>query len=190
MTKTKFIDSTILETDKLYYDLRNLCGFEDQKWKLIYRATKDGFRAKDFHDKCDNIPNTLTVIKAMNSNIFGGYACVTWSKNDVFKEDPSSYIFTLVNKQNQPLLIDCTDADHAIKCNEDYGPCFGKEDIIVVHGSNLNKRSNLLIGSSYSSFKLNNKEMKIDEQFQTVEIEVFCKECQPLSRVIIKYILL
>ena len=183
MTKTKFIDSIILETDKLYYDLRSLCGFEDQKWKLIYRATKDGFRAQDFHDKCDNIPNTLTIIKATNSNIFGGFTNAKWSKEDEFKEDPTAFIFNLTNKQNKALLVDCTDPDHAIKCSEDHGPCFGDGDIAVVHGSNLNKRSNFVIGSSYSNPELDENEMDADEHFQTAEIEVFCKEYRPLSRV-------
>ena len=31
--------------------------------KLIYRGSEDGFRAEDFHRKCDGVSNTLTFIK-------------------------------------------------------------------------------------------------------------------------------
>lgn len=35
-------------------ELAKLCSFRDTtKWKLIYRATIDGFSGKDFHMKCD-----------------------------------------------------------------------------------------------------------------------------------------
>jgi hypothetical protein len=59
--------------------LIKLCGFNpnDQRFKLLYRATKDGFKAIDFHRKCDTFAKTLTVIKVKDkSNIFGGYTGV------------------------------------------------------------------------------------------------------------------
>ena len=47
------------------HKLMKLCGFntETVKWKLLYRGTIDGFAAKDFHQKCDGIQKTLTIIK-------------------------------------------------------------------------------------------------------------------------------
>ena len=32
--------------------------------ELIYRATKDGFTATAFYNKCDKIPNVIVIIKA------------------------------------------------------------------------------------------------------------------------------
>ena len=32
-------------------------------YKLLYRATKDGNSPESFHQKCDNIKGTLTIIK-------------------------------------------------------------------------------------------------------------------------------
>ena len=37
---------------------RKIKGF-----KKIYQATKDGGDPENFHKKCDNIPNTLTLFK-------------------------------------------------------------------------------------------------------------------------------
>jgi len=44
----------------------------DQKWKLIYRASQDGFEASSFHSKCDSDPNTLVLIKSEIGNVLGG----------------------------------------------------------------------------------------------------------------------
>ena len=48
----------------------------------MYRASVDGFAAKNFHAKCDGFKQTLTIIRAANSYIFGGYASVAWSQNE------------------------------------------------------------------------------------------------------------
>jgi len=56
------------------YELMLLCEFPvDQKWDLIYKASKDGFQAVRFHFRCDDKVNKLAVIKSSSGNIFGGY---------------------------------------------------------------------------------------------------------------------
>jgi len=54
----------------------------DQKWNLIYKGSKDGFKSRDFHSKCNNKPNTLVIIKSSNGNVFGGYTEKSWSNID------------------------------------------------------------------------------------------------------------
>jgi hypothetical protein len=63
--KNKF-DSNILDNDSKK-KLSELCQFPNgQKWRLLYRATRDGFGAKDFHRECDHFENTLVNrLKAM-----------------------------------------------------------------------------------------------------------------------------
>jgi len=59
------------------------------KFRVLYTASKDGFKAHAFHNKCDgeNRP-TLTIIKSNFGNIFGGYTSVPWgtdsSQNDEY----------------------------------------------------------------------------------------------------------
>jgi hypothetical protein len=68
------LNSSILSDLKEINELMTLCEFPvDQKWRLIYKGSEDGFKASDFHSKCDNKPNTLVVIKSSNGNVFGGY---------------------------------------------------------------------------------------------------------------------
>ena len=140
------IDSRILETDKLFNELMDLCDFEDQKWKLVYRASRDGFRADDFHSKCDDKYFTLTVVKTTNSTIFGGYTIDPWLERNLkkFEEDPFAFIFSLVNKHNKPLLFKCSDYKKAIKLNKDFGPCFGDGDLVIASDSNLNNESSFI----------------------------------------------
>ncbi len=52
MTHIK-IDSKIL-SDTLFDLLMSICPFKiNQKWKLLYRATENGFGSIDFHRRCD-----------------------------------------------------------------------------------------------------------------------------------------
>ena len=93
----KIMDSVILEYDKQYRDLMSLCRMDGQKCQLLYRATRDGFGSADFHRKCDDKPNTLTIIKATNSKIFGGLTSESWSSCEKFKSDFNAHVFSLIN---------------------------------------------------------------------------------------------
>ncbi len=88
-------------------ELIKLCEFSlKDKWTLLYRGTRDGFRAVDFHSKCDNHKNTLTILKAHGSSyIFGGFTSVTWNGSGQYKSDPNAFLFSLTNKDNQPFKM-------------------------------------------------------------------------------------
>ena len=50
-------------------ELIGLCEFSFlDKWSLLYRASRDGFGAKDFHSNCDNKHPTLIILKAKLSS--------------------------------------------------------------------------------------------------------------------------
>jgi hypothetical protein len=114
-------------------DLFKLCEFNGvrQKLKLLYRGTLHGFRASTFHAKCDNIPKTLTVVKAAESgNIFGGYTAATWDEpiwGTCYKKDANAFLFSLVNKEKMPVKVNIDKGQemYAIKAKSSYGPTFG-----------------------------------------------------------------
>ncbi len=72
--------SEILIDERQITELIDLCEFTtNDEWTLSYRGTRDGFGVKDFHSKCDNHSNTLTILKVKESSfIFGGFASVSW----------------------------------------------------------------------------------------------------------------
>ncbi len=107
----------------LQIKLLKLCEFtQDQKLELKYRASRDGFKASDFHSHCDGIPNTLTVIKARSGNIFGGFTEQAWHSDDDFVADPKAFIFSLVNKEEKPFKVLCSnEGQYAICCFSEVG---------------------------------------------------------------------
>lgn len=52
------------------------------KLKLIFRASEHGFSAKEFHKKCDYIPNTLTIIRTVHNKVIAGFTPLTWEEPD------------------------------------------------------------------------------------------------------------
>ena len=74
------LKSQILKGEQQYFELLKLCEFSpNDKWSLLYRGTRDGFGSNDFHSKCDGKSNTLTILKAKQSEfIFGGYTEAEW----------------------------------------------------------------------------------------------------------------
>ena len=52
------------------------------EWRLLFRASRDGFAASTFHSKCDNKGPTVTVVKS-GANIFGGFTEKPWTSAEV-----------------------------------------------------------------------------------------------------------
>ena len=77
-----FEDSTILDHDQNQVQtLRNVLGFPDGGERLLYRGSRDGWHASDFHKCCDNKGPTVTLIKVVTTDakyIFGGYTDQSW----------------------------------------------------------------------------------------------------------------
>jgi hypothetical protein len=101
--------------------------FRGKQLTVLWRGSRDGFRARDFHRCCDGHANTLTVIFDRDGNIFGGFTPVEWSSKKENKRDPSkkSFIFTLKNPANvPPRTFAPNDSGWAISCNPAHGPDF------------------------------------------------------------------
>jgi len=176
-------DSVILSDKNQVSDLMHLCEFPaDQKWTLIYRASLDGFKSTDFHSRCDKRINTLIIIKSTNGNVFGGYTEQTWSGIG-FKADSSSFIFSLINKLNEPKKIKWS-KNEGIYCHSSFGPTFGgiNHDLCITDCSNTDKSSYSNLGHSYthSSYTYGSNEAKSfladSHQFQVTEIEAYTKK--------------
>ena len=180
-------------------NLLELTDLSIERWELIYRASLHGFRASDFHEKCDGASKTLTIIRSSNSNIFGGYTEAQWDSSEQVKSDPAAFIFSLENKENNPLKISIKNQNKAIYCNPKFGPTFGYEaiqkinyqrnrydyqaesvsvsfsyDLSISDQSNLKPDSFSSLNISYS-YDLNKHILAGSEYFQVDEIEVYRK---------------
>jgi hypothetical protein len=102
--------------------------FEEKKWKLLYRGSRDGFRSSDFHRLCNGQANTVTVILTTKGNIFGGYTPVEWNSGGSWGYDNSqtSFLFTVKDESRRPpTTFPIVSYQYAIQGNASYGPMFG-----------------------------------------------------------------
>ena len=72
-----FEESVILMNKEHRSTLKAWLPPQDGKWKLLFRASQDGFTAQAFHGRCDNKGPTVTIVKSGN-NIFGGFTENSW----------------------------------------------------------------------------------------------------------------
>ena len=132
--------------------LNDFYGNPKEKWELIYKATRDGFRAEDFHLCSDSKGPTVTIIQAKNGNyLFGGYTKIPWTGDTYYKRDPAAFVFTLTNPNGIPPTKFSQKGDHSYSiCHgQNCGPIFGgaaeendmREDLRICTEANQNDRS-------------------------------------------------
>jgi hypothetical protein len=165
------MDSLILD-DHQTKDLIKLCEFPDTfSYELLYRATRDGFKASDFHRLCDDHSGTFIVIKSQNNYIFGGYTSQTWNHCGGYKAFVDEFLFSLTNPSCKPTKHSTKDASYAIYCNLSYGPTFGGgHDIYICSDSNSGGGMYSNLGHSYNGSP---DYFTGSQNFLTSEIEVF-----------------
>lgn len=185
LTESRLIKSNILSSEQAK-ELMKICNFaEDQKWFLIYRGSRDGFGAQDFHSKCDGVAKTLTVIKTANGNIFGGYTETSWSQTGTYKSDPNSFIFSLVNKRTSPVKFRISHGydSYSIYCSSHCGPTFGGgHDLYISDNCNKNTSNYSNLGHSFKHSQIvygtteSNTFLADSYNFQVQEIEIFARK--------------
>jgi len=169
-------DSTLVQQDDLKKALVGWCG--GVQWKLLYRGSRDGFSAQNFHSKCDYKGPTVTVIKSTTGHLFGGYNADSWDSTSGWKTNPQCFIFTLTNPHGYPPTKFSYNHGNSSFCRSGYGPVFGGRSgcDIVVH-ENGNAATNYTnFPYSYNDTLGKGKETFTGEcNFTVSEIEVFGK---------------
>jgi hypothetical protein len=154
--------------------------FRGKRFSLLWRGSRDGFMARDFHGRCDGHPSTLTLILDTNGNVFGSFTPTEWESHawDFWKADNSlrSFLFTLKNPRNIPakrFALKAEQKHRAIRCNSYWGPCFGEID--VSDNCNANTHSFASLDSAYTNDTglKGNKVFTGSYTFRVKEIEVF-----------------
>jgi hypothetical protein len=174
------MDSSILSAAQEISFL-SLTGFEKNSFSLLWRGSRDGFDAAEFHRLCDGKSNTVTVIKNTNGFIFGGFTSIPWSSSRcVYKADHSAFLFTLTNPSNTPFKLRVSSPQKAVYHWSKNGPSFGAGyDLFVSSLSNTNRDSYM----NLSSYEFPNEISGFeggkfigggsDGTFKSDEIEVF-----------------
>jgi hypothetical protein len=161
------------------FPIEILSECKTQQFVLLWRGTRDGFRATTFHERCDGHSNTLIVIQDIGGYIFGGFTPIPWGGPPDWKADSSgrSFLFTLRNPAGTaPIKFPLCKPDRAIYSHPNYGPILGSNaDIRVVDNCNMNANSYTNLGSSYTNRTGRGSKTVFTgaSQFQVKEIDVF-----------------
>ena len=180
------IDSKIINTiEELQFLENRLKNNEILKkkniiFKLLYRATQEGNNIRTFHNKCDNIEGTLTIVKTTKGMRFGGYTEQKWycsSNNGTQKKDGKEVCFCF--SLDLFKIYNFNDNfKYSIYCGYNYGPYFTGGDNMLFY---IYNDKGLLFGNTYYTIK-NNSFGKIENDyeinngqsnFSVVEMEVF-----------------
>ena len=140
------------EFDLIHLAIKSRLNKEVKELKKLYQATIDGDGAINFHSRCDNIPNTLVLIKSAGNRRFGGFTTAQWSSPSKYdwKDDPNSFLFSL-DKQK---IYSYKNKGNAIYNNKDYGPVFGYGTDICIKQHGIQEK-HLWTNESYSSCSYN-----------------------------------
>ena len=89
-------------------------------YRLLYKGSRDGDGANDFHSKCDEAEKTLIIVEDNNGNRFGGFTTQDWGGQYLQKKDDEAFIFSIDKKK----VYDVIPNQNAIGCYPNFGPVF------------------------------------------------------------------
>ena len=174
------IDSKILikkqEIDFITNRLKFNGKYKNISYRLLYRKTRDGEQAINFHQKCDGVPKTISIFKTVKGRKFGGYIDKAWSCNGGWiKNDENCFIFSIdLMKIYNPLK-----GMDKYYCNKSYGPNFsefglynhivGKNSFVLSVNVKEKDEANKYFSGFNSDYEINGGESK----FQLDELEVY-----------------
>ena len=165
--------------------------------KIKCKKCNAEFQIKDNQFKSnEDLKNLIIHIQAKkkkvktkeSSYIFGGFASNSWdppARYLKWKPDPYAFIFSLTNKDNQPLKIKSNPyyPQDAIYCDSEFGPTFGGGyDLCIANNANTTMDSHSRLGSDYihPHYEAETNEAETflagSINFQLDEIEVYQKE--------------
>ena len=187
--KSFFLDTNILNKE---YLSENFFLFSKIKetfpydmtiiYKLIYRASKHGDSARDFHSKCDYIGPNLILVKTKKDFIFGGVTSKSWKHllKDIKKEEPEygteikddkAFGFSINLKKIYP---NGKPNEVAILCNKNFGPVF--KNIYFKIFDECFQKGGLCGKIEESNFIGQEKDYEFngeEEKFEVEDIEIF-----------------
>ncbi len=141
-------------------------------YKLIFRATRDGTLSTNFHQKCDGIGPTISIIQTNKGYKFGGYAEKPWNKSGGWIiDDENAFVFSLDHMK----IYNAVKGSYKYYFGESYGPSFysfwPRNDMFATSGNYVLKKdeANKYFFGFNSDYELNGGE----NEFVSIELEVF-----------------
>ena len=73
---------------------------------MLFRASKHYFESERFHEYCDEVKNTMTIIKTEYNKLVVGFTPLAWNKTQGIRADPtgSTFLLSLDLKEKMTLV--------------------------------------------------------------------------------------
>ena len=177
---TRVVGTHLMIPDEWLVEACDILGRKPRP-RLLYRASRHGWRGADFHRLCDKKGPTLTVIKCSEGNIFGGYTDQHWDaegREGKYETSSHEWLFVLRCHVGLPPTQMHVKPGHssAIYQSRDQIVRFGaNHDLAVYDGANANTNSYYNIGSAFvcPSGESGNTFITGSSRFKAEEIEVY-----------------
>lgn len=117
------------------------------KWylNLLYRASRDGFESSKFHDACNGIGHTLSIIKSTNDHIFAAYTGKEWGRTGKWLMDKYAFLIPIksTHSSSKPRIINIKEGheQYGMYLQSNGGPGFGKGDIKILNKCDKSSRN-------------------------------------------------
>lgn len=139
-----------------------------KKYRLLYRASRDGDSANKFHSICDNSNNLIVLVQTQKGFRFGGFTSNKFKVSSHMKYDNNAFIFSLDLKKIYKIIP----GEYAIYCYYNSGPCFSQGSLYIPNNFFKKFGKTSLAGGPYQfeeDYEINNGE----EKFLVKELEIF-----------------
>ncbi|XP_028403045.1 uncharacterized protein LOC114525810 [Dendronephthya gigantea] len=171
------LQSKILPESDLHYPTLlkwlDTAAFDISDWLLCYHHAGPGMDTDDFHERCDYVGATLTLVR-VGENVFGGFSNENWGGSSRHLASHSSFLFSIYNPSHiapVKLEIKSGQSAFALYIDSGLGPTFGNNfDLKIASpesSSTLGQTYNLPPGITDASFFTSTDVFTVDQ------IEVF-----------------
>lgn len=133
---------------------------------LCYRSSRDGLDPKVFHNKCDGLKPTVTLIQSQKNSVFGGFTHASWDGSE-FKEDPKAFLFS------PHKVFPIIEGKIAISAFPNLLPTFGEDDIVTTVARCYTRNQLKSYNSTWKSDNYFSSLYDAHDYFELKDLEVF-----------------
>jgi hypothetical protein len=156
---------------------------DNTTWQLLWRGSRDGFAASEFHRRCDNQGATITVVKSASGHVFGGVTAAPWTSAGEWVYSTRAFLYGIRTAGSPaiPVIFRATgNVDNALKDLAELGPTFGGGiGLYIATNANATADSSSHLGLTYTGHgitygtKPSKSYFAGSHEFKVAEVEVF-----------------
>jgi len=123
---------------------------EEMSPKLIFKAKRDGYSAKEFQKRCCGVENTLVIARTNFGKTVGGFSPMAWDLPGIpcikyYDPEGHTFLFSLDFKEKYELISD----QYSICISQRDGPIFGGGDFELVDECDKYCNRSVKLGNSF-----------------------------------------